>query len=157
MGFRPAAFVPIVAVWFVLGCPGDGTGLDENGNPLGPNPPADTTSADTSATLSGDVQPIFTANCALSGCHAGTGPAAGMNLGAGLGFAHTVNRPSTEVPGRDRIEPFQPDASYLINKIEGTAGSVGGIPSRMPLGGAPLSQAQIDLIRSWILAGAQNN
>src|SRR5512134_2809689 len=56
--------VSFALLFVVAACVGDGTGLDENGNPIGTPPPDD------SVTLSGDVQPIFTANCAVSGCHA---------------------------------------------------------------------------------------
>ncbi len=49
-----------------------------------------------------------------------------------------------------RVNPGNPDQSYIVQKIQGTA-AVGG---RMPLGQAALPQDRIDLIRSWIAAGA---
>jgi hypothetical protein len=106
--------------------------------------------------LTGDVQPILSANCALSGCHGGSSPQLGMNLGPGQTFSNTVNVASVE-SSLDRIEPGQPDQSYLVHKIQGTQSQVGGTGGRMPLGGTPLSQADIDKIRAWITAGAQNN
>jgi hypothetical protein len=134
-----------------LGCPaGDGTGLDQFGNPDGSGTAAD------SVTLSGHIQPIFTQNCALSGCHAGTSPAQGMNLGSGLAYANTVNVPASEAPLR-RVRPFLPDSSYLVHKLQDTQATVGGSGSRMPLGGSPLSAVQIARIRAWILLGAKNN
>jgi hypothetical protein len=145
---------PVCALLFcaLAACPGDGTGLDENGNPIGENgPPADT------VTLSGDVQPIFTANCAFSGCHAGNNPALGQNLSAGQAYASIVNVTSQEVPDLKRVLPSFPDSSYLVHKIEGTQGSVGGSGGRMPLGGAALSADDIATIRAWITAGALNN
>lgn len=146
---------PIVSLLFALAltaCPGSGEGLDENGNPLGPpGPPAD------SVTLSADVQPILTANCALSGCHAGSQPAANQNLSSGLTFSNTVNVPAQQVPALRRVRPFLPDSSYLVQKIQGTQATVGGSGGRMPLGGAPLSSAEIQTIRAWIAAGAPNN
>jgi hypothetical protein len=132
-------------------CAGDGTGLDENGNPIGTPPPGG------SVTLAGDVQPIFTANCALSGCHAGSAPAAGQNLSAGQAWGNTVNVVSQQVPGLMRVRPLEPDSSYLVHKIQGSQGSVGGGGGRMPLGGAPLTADQIATIRAWITAGALNN
>ena len=48
-----------------------------------------------------------------------------------------------------RVLAGNPDSSYLIQKLEGTA-SGGGI---MPPGGA-LSQTNIDMIRQWISDGA---
>ena len=132
-------------------CPGDGTGLDENGNPIGTLPPGDT------VTLSGDVQPIFTANCAFSGCHAGSSPALGQNLSAGQAYASIVNVTSQEVPALKRVLPSSPEESYLVHKIAGTQGSVGGSGGRMPLGSAPLTAEEIATIRAWITAGALNN
>lgn len=63
-----------------------------------------------------------------------------------------VNAPSVEVPSLMRVQPGNPDASYLIQKLEGTA-AVGG---RMPLNAPPLPQATIDVIRQWITDGAPN-
>ncbi len=107
-------------------------------------------------TLSGDVQPILSANCAFSGCHAGASPEQGMNLSSGQTFANTVNVASVE-SNLDRIEPGQPDQSYLVHKIQGTQASVGGTGGRMPLNSPALPQADIDKIRAWITAGAPNN
>jgi hypothetical protein len=135
-----------------LGCPGNGVGLDENGNPIG-TPPACTDAV----CFTRDIQPIFTANCALSGCHAGTSPQQNQNLSAGLAYQYIVNVASNERAGMKRVLPFQPDSSYLVHKIQGTQLSVGGSGARMPLGAAPLTQGQIDLIRAWIAAGAKNN
>ena len=135
-----------------LACPpGDGTGLDPNGNLVTP-PAAD------SVTLSGDVQPILTQNCAFAGgCHAGTSPAQNQNLSAGLAYANLVNVPANEAPGLMRVRPGQPDSSYLVHKIQGTQATVGGSGGRMPLGGTPLTAAQIARIRAWISLGAKNN
>ena len=102
------------------------------------------------------MQPILSANCALSGCHAGTSPQQGMNLSSGQTFSNTVNVPSNQ-SSLDRIEPGQPDQSYLVHKIQGTQATVGGSGGQMPLGGGPLSQSDIDKIRAWITAGAANN
>lgn len=107
-------------------------------------------------TLSQGVQPIFTNQCAFVGCHGGTDPQQGMNLGPGVAYANVVNVPARQLPGMMRVRPFQPESSYLVHKIQGTHLNVGGSGSRMPLGGT-LSQQDIDLIRAWIVAGAQNN
>ena len=96
---------------------------------------------------------IFTPNCALSGCHTGASPAQDMNLSASQIYTNIVNVSSAEVPSLMRVTPGDPDNSYLIHKVEGTA-SVG---ARMPLGQAALTSAEIDMIRQWILDGAQDN
>jgi hypothetical protein len=100
---------------------------------------------------------VFTPLC--SGCHNGSQPAGGplpgsQNLTAGHTFSNIVGVASIEQPTLMRVKPNDPDNSYLIHKVEGTAGITGG---RMPLGGTPLSQSTIDLIRSWISSGAPNN
>lgn len=110
----------------------------------------------TTPSLASHVQPILSSSCALSGCHAGASPQQGMNLSSGLMHSNTVNIPSNE-SGLDRIEPGQPNQSYLVHKIQGTQGTVGGSGVQMPFGGPPLSQANIDIIRAWIADGAQDN
>jgi hypothetical protein len=146
------AVVAIVGA-VALGCPpGDGTGLDEFGNPMGPGTGGD------SVTFTAHVQPIFTQNCAFAGgCHAGTSPAQGMNLAAGSAHSNIVNVPALELPSMNRVEPDQPDQSYLVHKVQGTQATVGGSGDRMPLGGNPLSAEQIGRIRVWISLGAKNN
>lgn len=134
-------------------CVGDGTGLTENGDPIGTMPPSGPPLV---ATLSQDVQPIFTANCALSGCHAGANPQLAQNLSTGRTFQSVVNVLSVQ-SSLLRVKPSEPDSSYLVHKVQGTHLSVGGSGGRMPLIGGPLSQTEIDLIRAWIADGAQDN
>ena len=146
--------LPLVASLLVLAaCAGQGTGLDANGNPLGTVPPP---GPPVTATLSGDVQPIFTANCALSGCHAGANSILGQNLSVGQTFQSIVGVSSIQ-SSFPRVKPFRPDSSYLVHKVQGTHLSVGGSGGRMPLIGGPLTQAEIDAIRAWITDGAQDN
>jgi hypothetical protein len=102
------------------------------------------------------IQPIFTASCALSGCHAGAGAAQGMDLSEGNAYGSIVNVPSNESTLL-RIKPFEPDSSYLIHKVQGTQASVGGSGVQMPRGAPPLSQEVIDLMRAWVSKGAGNN
>jgi hypothetical protein len=143
---RTATTAIATAVVVSLACAGDGTGVD-NGN-----------GGDT-VTFAGDVQPILSANCAFSGCHATSDikpSGKPMNLSVGQAYANTVNVESLELAGMDRIEPGDPDESYLVHKIQGTQADVGGGGGRMPLGGQ-LSAAEIETIRSWIATGAANN
>jgi len=99
--------------------------------------------------LSAHVQPILTARC--TGCHGGGTPSAGLDLTASHGT--TVNVASTQVPAMMLIAPGDPDASYLVDKVQGTH-TVGGL---MPLGGMPLSITDRALLRKWIEPGALNN
>jgi hypothetical protein len=100
------------------------------------------------ATLESIQDNVFTPICIT--CHAGAAAPQGLRLEEGMSHAMLVNVPSVEVPALLRVDPGNPDDSYLIQKIEGTA-AVGG---RMPLGGPALPQATIDAIRQWITDGA---
>jgi hypothetical protein len=102
------------------------------------------------ATLEAIQENVFTPSCALSFCH-GAAMSAGMDLRDGQAYSNIVNVPSVEVPGKDRIEPFDPNNSFLICKLEACPWLVG---QQMPLIGGPLEQPVIDVIRAWVLAGA---
>jgi hypothetical protein len=69
---------------------------------------------------------------------------------ADASFANLVGVASLQVPALSRVATNDPDNSYLVQKIEGTAAS----GARMPLGGGVLDQALIDDIRQWISDGA---
>jgi hypothetical protein len=97
---------------------------------------------------------VFTPSCATAGCH--TGPTGntlpnGMDLtDADASFASLVGVLSLEDANFMRVEANDPDNSYLIQKLEGSA-STG---AQMPFGATPLDQATIDNIRTWITNGA---
>jgi len=104
-----------------------------------------------------DIQDqVFGPICSV--CH--TGPTSGnlpsgMNLStAADSYGALVNVTSIQQGSLLRVNPGDPDASYLIRKLEGGPGITG---SRMPQGGPFLSQATIDMIRQWISDGAPNN
>jgi len=98
---------------------------------------------------------IFTPNCAKSGCHAANTASAGMVLDAGRAYAQIVNRPSTEQSTLHRIEPGDPDRSYMIKKLRGDPDITG---SQMPLDRpGSLTREQMDGLIGWVLAGAPNN
>lgn len=98
---------------------------------------------------------VFTPTC--SGCHSGptsNNLPSGMNLSSAADSHDAlVNVASIQVPELDRVEPTNPDNSYLIQKLEGTA----AVGTRMPQGGPFLDQATVDTIRQWIMDGAPNN
>jgi hypothetical protein len=77
-----------------------------------------------------------------------------LSLQVGFSYDQLVGVPSVEVPELLRVDPGQPDDSYLVMKIEGAPGITGG---RMPLGLSPLSAKQIATIRAWIADGALEN
>jgi hypothetical protein len=126
-------------------CAGNGDGLDENGRPL----------EEDSGTLQPTFQSIqdrvFTPVC--TGCHAGAAAPLGLRLDEGSSYALLVNASSVEVPALLRVQPGNPDASYLIQKLEGTA----AVGSRMTLNAPPVPASTIAVIRQWISDGAQSN
>lgn len=118
-----------------------------------------TTIALTSATWS-EVFAILQDNgCGNANCHGlGFSNALLGNLDKfDAGYDALVGAASSQNPALQRVNPFNPDLSYLINKLEGTQIEAGGTLGRMPSGLPPLSPAQIATIRSWILAGALKN
>jgi len=122
---------------FLAACDGgDGTGLPPAG-PLGPN-------------FSSIQANVFTPTCATTGCHFGAGAPQGLRLDAASSFALLVGVPSTEESSLLRVAPGDPNNSYLVQKLEGTASS----GQQMPLNAPSLSQATIDVIRQWIIDGA---
>ena len=97
---------------------------------------------------------IFTPTCAKAGCHAASAASAGLVLEAGRSHGELVNRSATE-SGLDRVEPGNPERSYLILKLRGDPSITG---QRMPLDGPPyLTPDRIDGIAAWIRAGAPND
>jgi len=120
---------------------------------LGPTPSS-------MVSLRQDVQPIFTTSCAVSGCHDAGSLSAGMVLEEGRLFdpgEGIVGVPSQEAPGVLRVKPGSSAESYLIHKLQGTQDTVGGAGDPMPLGGEPLSEATLQVIRDWIDQGALDN
>ena len=86
----------------------------------------------------------------MGSCH-GAAMQANLNLSPGQSYANIVNVPSVEFPIWDRVEPFDPDQSFLLCKLEACPSMVG---QQMPLIGGPLDQVELDAIRLWILIGA---
>jgi hypothetical protein len=62
-----------------------------------------------------------------------------------------VNVASAEVPGLMRVVPGDPEHSYLYLKVTGDPRIDGG---RMPPISDPLTPPDVELLRSWIEAGA---
>jgi len=97
---------------------------------------------------------VFTPTCAKSGCH--LSPAQqNQDLSAGMAYSNIVGVRSMEVPALFRVEPGDPNHSYIVMKVQGSSGIVG---VQMPADGPPyLSQAEMDVLRRWILDGALDN
>lgn len=148
-GGRYASYGLLSVLLGITGCTGNGVGLDENGQPI--------TSGSTSSSepitpdLASIEAHVFTPIC--SKCHIGASAPEGLQLDAAHAYDFLVDVSSNEDPSLKRVNPGNPDASYMVLKIEGAPGIEGG---QMPLGETPLPQATIDAIRQWITNGAPN-
>jgi serine/threonine-protein kinase len=88
-----------------------------------------------------DILPIFNNNC--TGCHGGSG---GLTLDS---YAAVMKG------GKDGavVKPGDPNGSLIVQKVKGTQ----TIGARMPFGGPPLSNNDVQKIVDWISQGAKDN
>jgi hypothetical protein len=141
------ALCSIAAIATIISCrhePLDtqtGTGNTGGGNGNPGNGPTVTCSPDT-AYFQQQVLPIFISNCALSGCHNAASRQDGVQLTDYNSIMNTGD-----------VKPFNPGDSEIWEKITENDPS-----DRMPPPPRnPLTQAQKDIIRKWIMQGAKNN
>lgn len=98
-----------------------------------------------------EVAPTFTMvkdevlNRRCGGCHS--------RFARDRAYDSLVNVSSSRLDDAVFVIPFDPDNSYLIQKLEGAEGIRGG---RMP-NSAGLPEGQTQLVRDWIAAGALDN
>ena len=138
-------------------CALTGSACDENLKDIaGPTPNLE-------PTLSSIQREIFSASdstgrAACIQCHTNVGrpPAVpGFLLTEGQSYQSLVGRASVNKPGAVNVIAGDPDGSYLIQKLERSAGIAG---LRMPRNGPPyLTEGQISIIRRWIELGAKND
>lgn len=121
-------------------------------SPPPPPPPAPPPGAGFGPNFSEIQANVFTPDCATSNCHAGANPTGGLNLEAANSYAMLVGIQSSQDGTLQRVEAGNPDNSYLVQKLEGTASS-----GQQMAPGAPLPQAEIDVIRQWISDGATDD
>ncbi len=138
----------------LAGCAGNGEGLDANGQPIGSSSGSGSGSPSAGG-ITPDFQSIqdnvFTPICSV--CHIGASAPQGLQLDAAHSYALLVGVHSNEEPNLLRVQPGDPDNSYMYQKITGAPGIVGG---QMPLGETPLPASTIAAIRQWIINGAPN-
>ena len=138
-------FTVVVSITLISCGAGNGEGLDKNGRPVDEGgfgtPPL-------AATFASIQVNVFTSDCSV--CHAGASAPLGLRLDEVTSFGMLVGIPSVQKPGMLRVDPGDPDQSYLIRKLEGTA-AIGG---QMPLNAPALPQSTIDFVRQWITDGA---
>lgn len=105
--------------------------------------------------LAAIVTDILTPSCLFGRCHVTAAPAAGLSFtGRRISvYEALVNAPSQTVSGRIRVVPYDPDASYLMEKLTSDQPAFG--ESMPPM--ARLTPENIERIRQWIVAGAPDN
>src|SRR5690606_11821742 len=100
-------------------------------------------------------QRIFAAKgCRVASCH-GNAEAGGLDLRAASAHFSLVDKPATTVgaAGEMRVVPGDVEASFLWRKLTGALEVDEGL--RMPATGASsLDALELELVRSWIAAGA---
>ena len=89
-----------------------------------------------------DVQPILAANC--KACHGGDKRSGGFTIRDYAEMLHGGRSGASIIPGNAA-------QSLLLQRVTGERGPA------MPMGGAPLTAADISVIRSWIDDGARLN
>jgi len=104
-----------------------------------------------SPSFANDIQPIFSANCAVSGCHNAATASENLNVSEGHAFGQLVDINASQENGIKRVAPGDAENSYLIIKLEDRQ----TIGAAMPLGGS-LSSDEVQLIRNWIESGAED-
>ena len=65
-------------------------------------------------------------------------------------YAWMVGRPAVENFDKLRVDPNNPNASFLIDKLRNR----NGVGTQMPLGAEPLTEEEINRFEDWISAGA---
>jgi hypothetical protein len=94
---------------------------------------------------------MLVADCTGAGCHGAPMPQEQLDLRVGSGYADLVDVAASQCGDRLRVEPGQPDTSYLLDKLLGVDMCLG---TRMPKAATPYSAEQIDLVAAWICQGA---
>ena len=142
-----STLVSLSAALWLAGCgAGSGQGLDANGQPL--DDQGDQQQPQLAANLTSIQEQVFTPVCAV--CHIGASAPQGLRLDTlNNSVTFLIDVPANEVPSLFRVASYDPENSYLIQKLEGTA-AVGG---QMPLGRPPLPPSTIAVIRQWISDG----
>ncbi|GAB3019634.1 hypothetical protein [Bowmanella dokdonensis] len=137
----------LILLLLLAGCrAGDGTGLDESGQPVADNPPPPDSPQPTLAQLQ---QQVLTPVCAT--CHSGANAPLGLRMDSlEQSAANLIGVDSVTDPSLRRVEPGDALASVLYLKLSGDP----AVGSRMPLGQAPLSDTALESFRLWIEQGA---
>lgn len=141
-----------MALAFILGS----VACDEQLSTIaGPTPDLEPTFASIQKDIFETTDAAGRISCVTCHTNIGRNPAGGLNLLHDLAYDQLVNVNATQVPTLKRVNPGDPESSYMVHKIEGRPGIVG---RRMPFNGPPyLTDGQILIMRRWIELGAPRN
>jgi len=92
---------------------------------------------------SGNIQPIFDANCATAGCHSGASPESGLSLEAASSYSNLT------ASGSGYVDTLNPTFSVLYAQMTSAS-------SPMPPTGK-LDRCTLELVLKWIQQKAKNN
>jgi hypothetical protein len=67
-----------------------------------------------------------------------------------------IGAPAQYRPDLQLIVPGDPEASFLVMKMKATSSST-ALGAPMPYGFEPLSETQVETLRTWIADGASQN
>jgi hypothetical protein len=149
-GITVEALDPNTTYYFVV------VARDEGGNRSVPQPEVVAT---TFVSFQVNVLGIFASKgCAVSGCHTGATPIAGLSLTGASAYDDLVDVDAVTLPAYKRVVPGNPEDSHLVHRITGVFPPPNDPPqARMPADGNFLSDAQVAIIEAWITQGAENN
>ena len=106
-----------------------------------------------SVSFSGQVLPLLMRECSY--CHMREERYGYLAIDPQNGWNNLVNVPAYGYPKMMRVQPGEPDQSYLWMKLTGEHMQLGAEGWRMPF--FPLPEAELDLVRRWIAQGALDN
>jgi hypothetical protein len=156
-----ASLLTLTACLGAVACSGFDGGGGAGGGVMGSSVTSSSSASSSSSSSGGpsvvfsEVQPIFVNSCTYGDCHSTTSRKAGLDLSATQAFDKLVNVESLQCDdGRKRVEPGQPDKSYLIDKLKGMRLCFG---ERMPAGDGPMKAADLKKITDWVASGAREN
>ena len=142
--------VLLLSLWALLGCGGgEGTNLDENGQPIDPSdqPPSEPDTIQ--PTLASIQDNVLTPFCTQ--CHIGSSAPRGLQMDdLATSIANLIDVDSAANPQFKLVSPNQPEQSYFYLKIIGDPQA----GNQMPLRQAPLSSEIQAVIKTWIENGA---
>lgn len=109
------------------------------------------------------VRNLLQANCGGSGCHNGSTATFNVTLGDSALYSALVNaspvNPTALSKGNKLVKPGDPVRSFLLRKMaHGISDPLNIIQAEgvaMPYGAAKLDDNEIELVRQWVLYGAQ--